>query len=208
MIRSLIYLIVIHFFMSCQNNMVSENILVSNPEELNQAIKNVHAGDVIVLKNGVWKDVQIKFTGSGTQAKPITIKAETAGGVFIEGVSDLKFGGEYLVVVGLHFRNGYSPSKAVVEFKIDNKNIANHCTITNSVIEDFNKMKRDDSDLWVLFWGRHNTLSNSYIAGKTNRGPTVRVDIKGNENINNYHQISLEAAEKRAEVATPLHSLA
>ncbi|WP_372938413.1 chondroitinase-B domain-containing protein, partial [Seonamhaeicola sp.] len=162
---------------------------VGNINELNEAIKNANPGDNIVMSNGVWKDVQIKFTGQGTEKAPIKIEAETPGEVFIEGVSDIKFGGKYLVVDGLHFRNGYSPSDAVVEFKIDNETIGNHCTITNSVIEDFNKMNRDDSDRWVQFWGRHNTVSNCYIAGKTNRGPTIRVDLKGNEHINNYHQI-------------------
>ncbi len=141
------------------------------------------------MANGTWKDVQIKFIGEGTEDKPITIKAETPGKVFIEGVSDLKFGGNYLMVEGLHFRNGHSPSDAVIEFKVDNEKIGNHCILTNCVIEDFNKQKRDNSDRWVQFWGRHNTLGNCYIAGKTNRGPTVRVDLSGNENINNYHQI-------------------
>ncbi|SMG09324.1 chondroitinase-B domain-containing protein [Arenibacter troitsensis] len=162
---------------------------VGTPEELEEAIKNVQAGDNIVMANGIWKDVQIKFIGEGTEDKPITIKAETPGKVFIEGLSDLKFGGKYLVVDGLHFRNGHSPSEAVLEFRVDENTIGNHCTVTNCVIEDFNKMHRDDTDLWVQFWGRHNTLSNSYIAGKTNRGPTIRVDLEGNESINNYHKI-------------------
>jgi len=163
--------------------------IVSSPEELEEAILNAKAGDNILLADGVWKNVQIKFTGEGTEKNPITIKAETPGLVFIEGVSDLKFGGKYLVVDGLHFRNGHSPSDAVIEFKINDENIGNHCSVTNCVIEDFNKKQRDDSDRWVQFWGRYNTLSNCYIAGKTNRGPTIRVDLKGNEHINNYHQI-------------------
>lgn len=163
--------------------------MVNTAEELEVAIKNAKAGDNIVMANGIWKDLQIKFIGQGTKANPIIIKAETPGKVFIEGVSDVKFGGKYLVLDGLHFRNGYSPSEAVVEFRIDEKTIGNHCTVTNCVIEDFNKMHRDDTDLWVQFWGRHNTLSNSYIAGKTNRGPTIRVDLEGNESINNHHQI-------------------
>ena len=148
---------------------------------------------MLFLANGVWKDVQIKFRGKGTKDKPITLRAETAGEVTIEGESYLKFGGEYLVVEGLHFKNGFSPSNAVIDFKISNKDapdeISNNCKVTNCVIEDFNKPKRDNSDLWVQFWGRHNELSNSYIAGKTNRGPTVRVSIAGIESINNYHQI-------------------
>lgn len=184
-------LIVLSF--SCSNPIDKQGVLVSNTDELTTAIQNAKPGDDIVLKNGIWKDVEIKFKGKGTKNSPITLRAETAGKVSIEGQSYLKFGGEYLSVEGLHFKNGYSPSNAVIDFKISHKDapdeIANNCKVTNCVIEDFNKPKRDKSDLWVLFWGRHNELSNCYIAGKTNKGPTVRVSIAGIESINNYHQI-------------------
>ena len=178
---------------ACSNSLIVNSIKVTNIDELNKAINSCKAGDQIILANGIWKDVQIKFRGKGTIDKPITIKAETTGKVTIEGESYLKFGGEYLVVEGLYFKNGFSPSNAVIDFKISSKDkpdeISNNCKVTNCVIEDFNKPKRDKSDLWVQFWGRHNTLSNCYIAGKTNRGPTVRVSIAGIESINNYHQI-------------------
>ena len=187
--RLIIVLILAFLIISCGDKSQSTITKVNDQDELLEAIKNAQAGDNIVLADGVWENLQIKFTGEGTEKNPITIKAETPGQVFIEGVSDLKFGGKYLVVDCLHFRNGYSPSDAVVEFRIDDENIGNHCSVINCVIEDFNKMQRDDSDRWVQFWGRHNTLSNCYIAGKTNRGPTIRVDLKGNEHINNYHQI-------------------
>jgi poly(beta-D-mannuronate) lyase len=178
---------------ACSNSLIVNSIKVTNIDELNKAIDSCKAGDQIILANGIWKDVQIKFRGKGTIDNPITIKAETTGKVTIEGESYLKFGGEYLVVEGLYFKNGFSPSSAVIDFKISSKDkpdeISNNCKVTNCVIEDFNKPKRDKSDLWVQFWGRHNTLSNCYIAGKTNRGPTVRVSIAGIESINNYHQI-------------------
>ncbi len=174
---------------SCNNVTVDNDIIAHNGVELETAIKYAQPGDVITLANGTWKDVQIKFIANGTEKNPITIKAETPGQVYIEGVSDLKFGGQYLIVDGLHFRNGYSPSEAVVAFQVNKERIGNHCTFTNSVIEDFNKQERDDSDHWIQFWGRHNTLSNCYITGKTNRGPTIRVYLKGNEHIKNYHQI-------------------
>ena len=181
-------------FFSCDKQTEEEkHLLISNSTELNNAIKNAQPGDDLILKNGVYKNLEINFRGQGTKDNPITLKAETSGKVIIEGQSYLKFGGEYLVVEGLHFKNGFSPSSAVVDFKISHKDtldeIAFNCKITNSVIEDFNKPKRDNSDLWVQFWGRHNELSNCYIAGKTNRGPTVRVSIEGIESINNYHQI-------------------
>jgi len=191
--KKIIYSFSILFLLACGNTTTSNSINVSTSEDLNAAIKNSKAGDQIVLANGVWKDVQIKFRGKGTKGNPIILKAETPGKVTIEGQSYLKFGGEYLVVEGLYFKNGFSPSNAVIDFKIRNKDaadeISNNCKVTNCVIEDFNKPKRDNSDLWVQFWGRNNELSNCYIAGKTNRGPTVRVSISGIESINNYHKI-------------------
>ena len=175
-------------FSCSETNKITSNLVKTN-KELYDAIKNASPGTEIVLNNGVWNDVEIKFRGQGTKDQPIILKAETAGKVSIEGKSYLKFGGQFLIVEGLHFKNGYSPSGAVVDFKINDEEIANNCTLTNCVIEDFNKLKRDDTDLWVNFWGRHNVLSNCYIAGKTNRGPTVRVNLEGIESINNYHQI-------------------
>jgi len=187
--KKIVAIVCVLILFSACGNKSKNSIVVTNKNELNAAIDKCVAGDNIVLANGVWKDVEIKFTGQGTAASPITLSAETPGEVRIEGVSNLKFGGQYLVVDGLHFRNGYSPADAVIEFGIDENTVANHCTLTNSVIEDFNKMSRDKADRWVQFRGRHNTLSNCYIAGKTNRGPTIRVDLAGNENIKNYHQI-------------------
>lgn len=188
-IKAALCVAVLFLTLGCKEKTVKTSSSVGDIEALNTAIKNAKPGDVIVMSNGVWKDVQIKFRGKGTKDNPITIKAETAGKVSIEGESYLKFGGEYLIVEGLHFKNGHSPSSSVVDFRINENEIAFNCTLTNSVIEDFNQLHRDQTDLWVRFWGRHNTLSNCYLAGKTNRGPTVRVDLEGIESMNNYHQI-------------------
>ncbi len=187
--KTIFILSLVLLLVACKQQVAINTINVTNIEELNTAIENSKAGDRIVLANGVWKDVEIKFRGQGTLENPIILSAETAGKVSIEGESYLKLGGQFLVVEGLYFKNGHSPSRAVIDFRINEEEIANNCIVTNCVIEDFNKLKRDNSDLWVNFWGRHNQLKNCYIAGKTNRGPTVRVNLGGIESINNYHQI-------------------
>jgi poly(beta-D-mannuronate) lyase len=163
---------------------------VNDIVELNAAISNANPGDEIVMANGDWNNVEIRFTGYGTEQQPITLKAETAGKVLIKGKSDLKLGGEYLVVNGLFFTEGSSPSQAVIEFAIGQDRVANHSKVTNSVILDYNKSQRNKQDLWVLFKGRHNQLDHCYLAGKANRGPTIRVDLAGNESIKNYHKIT------------------
>jgi len=185
--RNLVFLSLIILMISCKSNV--NTTIVNNDAELQNAVSNAKPGDNIVLANGVWNDVQIEFIAEGTEKDPITIRAEIEGEVFIEGVSNLTFGGEYLVVSGLHFRNGYSPSENVIAFRIDEDSVANNCRVTNCVITDFNKLQRDDDDMWVQFYGRHNQLDHCYIAGKTNGGPTVRVDLKGVQSIKNYHKI-------------------
>ncbi|MDO7173274.1 chondroitinase-B domain-containing protein [Mariniflexile sp. AS56] len=177
------------FLVTCQLVAQTNSIKVSNINELNEAIKKSKAGDHIVMANGVWKDVEIKFSGKGTKEKPITLTAEEIGKVTIEGTSNLKIGGSYLIVNGLYFKNGHTPSKNVIQFKIDSQLIANNCTVTQCVIEEFTQPDRDVSDHWVEFWGRHNELSHCYITGKSNFGPTIMIRLEGNENIYNYHKI-------------------
>ncbi|MEN8879706.1 MAG: chondroitinase-B domain-containing protein, partial [Polaribacter sp.] len=80
------------------------SIIVSSTSELTDALSKAVKGDNIVLKNGTYKDVSIKFVGEGTEDAPITLSAETAGEVFIEGESSLELSGNYLQVRGLFFR--------------------------------------------------------------------------------------------------------
>ena len=174
---------------SCQDNVLNESITVTSMDELNTAIDKAKAGDVIVMKNGVWKDAAIKFYGMGTGKNNIILKAETPGGVILEGNSSLKLGGEYLQVSGLHFKNGYTSESAVIRFKINNEKIAYHSRVTDCVIEDFTDPDRDSKNHWIELWGQHNEVDRNYISGKTNQGPTLRVILKGNENVNTHHQI-------------------
>lgn len=174
---------------ACDTRTKITETLVSSAEELDKAIANAEPGDHIVLKEGVYKNLQIKFIAQGKEGSPITLKAETPGKVTIEGESSLKLGGDYLVVDGLYFKNGYTPSNAVINFKVNDTLFANHSRVTNCVIEEFTQPSRDTKDHWIEFWGQYNELDHCYIAGKSNQGPTLRVFLKGNQHINNYHQI-------------------
>jgi len=188
--RKLFFILIMIFIISaCGEKRDSKGTLVTNQDELAVTIKKAKPGDNIVLANGVWKDVQIKFYGTGTKEKPITLTAEEKGKVTLEGASNLKMGGEFLEVNGLYFKNGYTPSKNIIQFKINNDSIANNCKVTQCVFEEFTQPNRDDSDHWIEFWGRHNELSNCYLTGKSNFGPTILVRLEGNENIYTYHQI-------------------
>jgi len=185
------YIIVITLLLttlySCKDSVVITK-KVNNSGELLKALEEAKPGDNITMANGIWNDVEIKITRSGTAKKRITLSAEKPGKVLLQGQSNLELSGDYITVSGLHFVNGYSPSRSVINFAIGDT-VANHCIVTNCVIQDYNKMQRNHQDLWVLIKGRHNQMDHCYLTGKSNRGPTVRVDLEGNQNINNYHKI-------------------
>lgn len=188
--KSLVLISAVLLLISCGENGTKTGIYVKDITELNAAIAKATAGDEIVMANGDWTDVEIRFIGYGNDKQPITLKAETAGEVLIKGKSDLKLGGEYLVVDGLFFLEGSSPTRAVIEYAINQDTVANHSRVSNCAILDFNKSQRNKQDLWVLFKGRHNQLDYCYLEGKSNRGPTIRVDLAGNRSIKNYHKIT------------------
>lgn len=187
-IKVLISILLALILFSCTTKEKANLVMVRDSNELKKAIEEAQAGDEIILANGSWEDVTIELTGNGTEKKPIVLRAETPGEVFIEGQSSLKFGGDFWVVRDIHFRNGYTPNNAVIEFKLNEK-VANYCTVTNCVIENFNQPQRERADHWIEFWGRNNELSSCNIIGKSNSGPTLMVQIKGNESIKNHHRI-------------------
>ncbi|EAS18578.1 alginate (poly beta-D-mannuronate) lyase [Flavobacteria bacterium BBFL7] len=184
----LILLIILNFSCNEEQNNVSDTV-VKNIEDLQNAIENAQPGDEIILSNGVWKNSQIKFHATGTEEEPITLRAETPGKVTLEGESVLKISGEHLVVKNLYFKNGYTPDEAVIIFRNSPDSIAYNCRVTGTVIEDFTQLDRHRKDHWVEFYGQHNELDHSYIAGKSNEGPTVKVYLNDNRHINNYHKI-------------------
>ena len=80
--KKFIYLFSIIFsFFSLKVN--SQEFLANNIAEYNYLIENAKAGTTIILKNGIWKDVNLNAFGNGTKENPIVVKAETAGEVII-----------------------------------------------------------------------------------------------------------------------------
>ena len=163
--------------------------LVSNQDEYRDAVKRAKPGDVIVLANGVWRDFEILFTGTGLPEQPITLTAETKGEVVISGQSNLRLSGEHLVVSGLVFKDGYSPTNTVISFRRTKGEPANYSRVTETVIDRFNKPERHEIDFWVLMFGRHNRFDHNHIEGKGNLGVTMAVRLDGEENQQNHHRI-------------------
>ena len=149
--------------------------LVADPAAYAAAVKKAKPGDRIILRDGVWRDFQIVFTGTGTADKPITLTAQTPGGVIISGQSNLRIGGAHLVVSNLVFRDGYSPTKELISLRRDSKTPASHTRLTGIVVDRFTNPDRRAEDHWVAIYGTDNRVDHSWFAGKGNGGVTLAV---------------------------------
>jgi len=165
------------------------DILVSTQAEYKDAVKAASPGDKIVLANGEWRDFEILFTGEGTADAPITLTAEMKGEVFITGQSNLRLAGKHLVVSGLVFRDGYSPTNTVISFRRTKGDLAHHSRVTEVVIDHFNNPERYETDFWVMIYGKHNRFDHNHLEGKSNQGVTLAVRLDSEESRENHHQI-------------------
>lgn len=163
--------------------------LVATPAEYQQALSGVRPGDTIVLKDGVWRDFQILFEGEGRAGQPITLTAETPGGVVLSGQSNLRLAGRHLLVSNLVFRDGWSPTGEVVSFRRSKEHRAVDSRVTGLVIDGYNKPDRATSDNWVALYGRDNRFDHNHLTGKTNVGTTLVVVRDEQQGLDNRHRI-------------------
>lgn len=163
--------------------------LVGTAEAFEAAVAASVAGDTVILADGVWRDVQLVFTGEGTATRPITLRAQTPGKVVISGKSNLRLAGRHLVVSGLTFRDGYSPSSEVISFRRDGNALAYDSRVTEAVVDGFNKPDRAASDYWIALYGQNNRVDHSHLQGKLNLGVTLAVVLDSVESQQNHHRI-------------------
>ena len=178
-------LFVFMFSAGCQ----AKQIMISTQDEFAQAVKSAGPGDELVLKNGVWANFEMEFIGKGTERQPIILRAETKGQVILAGQSNLRLSGEHLLVTGLVFKDGYTPTNAVIEYRTDKDSVANHSRVTEVVIDNFNNPERYEDDKWVLLYGRNNRFDHNHLVGKRNKGVTLAVRLNTESSQNNHHRI-------------------
>ena len=164
-------------------------LLVETQQEYRAATEKLQPGDTIILANGVWKDFEIVFAGKGTVDKPISLTAETKGGVIISGQSNLSIAGEHILVSGLIFKDGYTPTDSVISFRTSKTELANHSRITEMVIDNFTNPERFEVDYWIAMYGKHNRFDHNHIEGKRNKGVTMAVRLDSDNSRENYHRI-------------------
>jgi poly(beta-D-mannuronate) lyase len=162
-------LILCGVFLVLFNQAKAKDYTVNNAQEI--AALKLLPGDKVIMKVGDWKNQQIVLKGIGTEKFPITLTTEKPGEVISSGNSTLKIDGDYLVVNGLAFADGYSEKDAVITFS---KN-SNFCRLTNTSIINYNHPEKTFDYKWVSVFGTHNRVDHCELSGKTHQGTTLVV---------------------------------
>lgn len=84
----------------------AKHILVASVKEAYIKVDQLKAGDTLLLKDGIYKDIQLVVKRSGSKEKPIVIAAQNGGKVFFTGDAKVELRGEYLVLKDIYFKDG------------------------------------------------------------------------------------------------------
>jgi len=145
---------------------------VANIQELNMVLGKVKPGDLVIWKNGQYKDVNINFATNGAEYKMIILKAQTAGKVVFTGNSRLLLNGSWLKAEGFLYKGTSTLQKAdVLSFSSD----AIHCRFTNCAVINYSPVDSMVNNSWVSLQGIYNEVDHCYFTGKTNQGPYLVV---------------------------------
>jgi poly(beta-D-mannuronate) lyase len=154
--------------------------LVKDSDEFHRQMKVIEPGDVLLLADGQWTDVELLATGEGTLESPITIRAQHPGKVILDGNSRVRISGEHIVVDGLRFIGAWHET-ALLEFREDSKRLSSSCRLTNCEFVDcHNPPGKSHEFKYLSVYGRANTVDHCRFSGKTNRGTTLVVWLDQN----------------------------
>ncbi len=164
--------------------------------DLKNALKaaSLKAGDTVFFENGTYTNFQVLFKATGTAAQPVVFIARNSGSVFCEGDIQVNIGGSYVEVNGLCFRNGKPASGDLILFRESSSVFANNCRLTNCVVDGCNNTSRnkndsDDSERWVMLYGKNNRVDHCYFANKDRAGVLMMVDLSNSASHSNAHRI-------------------
>lgn len=74
----------------------------------------------------------------------------------------------------------------MIEFRENSGNLARHCRLTNTAIEDYNPVSINTDYKWVSLYGDSNRVDHCYFRNKRHSGTTLVVWLNG---IPNYHRV-------------------
>ncbi|MDR2511900.1 MAG: polysaccharide lyase 6 family protein [Bacteroidales bacterium] len=191
MMNKIIIFCTLHFILcsTCLAANKTINSGQSNSIWNNTLSSGLSAGDTVFMEDGTYNDFQVQFKGNGTMNNPIILKARNYGKVKIEGQIEFLMSGNYLVVDGLHFRNGYAKNSNpnttadLFCFRTNSTTFANNCRLTNCVFDSLNNPNKsptndNQTERWMMIYGKHNRIDHCYFGYKNVGGVMIMNDIR------------------------------
>ena len=111
-------------------SITAEFIKVNSIASLQNAISNAYPGDRIIIANGLYTTTgNIIISKQGNEEQPITVEAETIGGVEIGGTHGFTINSpsSYIIIKGFIFTHNTGRSRIETG--------ATHCLITRNIFE-------------------------------------------------------------------------
>ena len=156
-------------------DLMAREVMVQDSMQLAAALQGAQPGDVIILKNGSWKNADIAVTKGGEPGKPVEIRAEKPGEVILSGSSKLGINAPYVTVDGLVFYQGAIAKDAVIQFN------SHHGIVRETAIIDYNPASFETGYYWVFFAGSYNQIDRCYLKGKNHMEPLVGNKFDGSQ---------------------------
>lgn len=167
-------------------------------KELSSMAKNFKPGSTILLKDGIYTDLNVKIETNGAMNQKIYIKPQNPGKVIIRGSSSLSIIGSYITICNLVLKEGGSKNPTVHIKGNNNRMTGWDVSLSASSIEQMirieGKENRVDhnvfrdwnkSGVWVVVWRPnktedfalidHNIFKNRIATGSDNGLECVRI---------------------------------
>lgn len=157
-------------------------------EDIAKALETARPGDTLVVRDGQYGDVVLRWRAQATAEKPVVVMAENPGKAVITGESSLHISGTGLEVCGFLFRGCTASRGTIVEFR-DGDSLAQGCRLTDCVMDRCVPARRDVSYSYVHLYGRGNRVDHCSFTGKLNLGVTLIVMLNYDGCDDNHHSI-------------------
>jgi poly(beta-D-mannuronate) lyase len=149
--------------------------------QFDQAVAASKPGDEIVFANGTYSDFRLELKASGTEAAPITLRAETPGQVTFHGKSQLFIDGNWLVVAGFKYEqiadvpNITTPYDVVVGAVVTFRKTTNHARLTETAIVDSGT--KVSAYFHMEPGGQYNQVDHCWFSGQKDIGPSLYIEV-------------------------------
>jgi poly(beta-D-mannuronate) lyase len=137
-------------------------------------LSSLREGDTVMIEEGTYVDIQQAISGSGTESKPITVYAQTLGGVKFTGTTGFTVSGDHITVAGLVFDGtGETVCNVFQGRYILLMPNSQYCRVTNCVFDNNDDTQSTHETLFVELAGFNHRIDHNVFEGKNDKGPSL-----------------------------------